>query len=213
MSRWSSTLPLTGAETIWVSSATFLTAMTLMFSLTGLDISTLFFERVRAANVQHPLPDLCTAFPGGTVAGPPAPQPQFDGRTVDRNEVACTFRTAGSGSGPGFMVSLRAHRPDPDTYGGKDDEARRQFRERYSSTGGPYTPLPALGTEAKIRTSSDQSSRKAEVVVRDGLLLVEVDYETTDFRDGGPRTDLATVRAAAQRLAAELLKVLPPKGS
>ncbi|MBC6456624.1 hypothetical protein [Actinomadura sp. HBU206391] len=211
MSRRSRALPLTRAETIWVSSATVLTAMTLMFSLTGLDLSTLFFERVRAADVHDPLPDLCTALPGGILPGTPAPHPQFDRRTVDRNEVGCTFETARAGSRPGLMVILRAHRPDPDTYGGQNDGARRQFHERYDSTGGPYTPLPGLGTEAKIKTSSDESSRNAEVVIRDGLLLVEVIYQTTDFPDGDPRTDLATVRATAQRLAAELLKVLPAK--
>lgn len=63
-----------------------------------------------------------------------------------------------------------------------------------------------------MTANSGKDGTTSTVVVRDGVLLVKVTYEVSELGEGGPRTSPGTVRDTAQRLAAELLKVLPPKG-
>lgn len=216
-------LPLGRGESIWIAVAAAVTVMTVLMLLAGPNLQNIVTRPVSPSPPVHSaLPDLCAVFPGGAAGGLTL-RPDPSSRVLDRSDAGCSYTVAGSDRETSGSVRIAATRPEPTGLNpdraGELKAARRAFRERYVPSPGsdPFHPLPGPGPgpgdEAQYATTAREYGTATTVVIRDGVLLVEVRYDVSELGAAKPRTSTATVQDTARRIAVELLARLPREGA
>jgi hypothetical protein len=212
--------PLSPRERGWLIAALYATALALLNSLWINAVLPWPNELIVTPADQNPaaytpLPNLCTTFPAHAASDPTPPVGAML-ETYDRNKVRC-FWTTEPGTTPAITLTLQVQRPvnpidattPAATYAATVQAARRQYHEAPGNRPGdtPITPVSGIGDEAKLTVSSThRGGGHAHLVTRDGMLLITIDYSRSD-------QDTHQMQTIAQRLAAELLRTLPPQGA
>ncbi|MFA1549812.1 hypothetical protein [Actinomadura chokoriensis] len=147
-----------------------------------------------------PLVDLCIWFPYPKVVQlvpkPRAPQSQ----AIFYGEMQCDW----VGEDQRTRLSLSAYRPSGALTLEKESSELDDFYDSSASSSGDETGPAGLGDRSALSVQRGADYAEAHVVVRDGLLVVQVTY-----RVPGKGPDVA---ARAREAAVELLRLLPPKG-
>ncbi|MFI0444449.1 hypothetical protein [Actinomadura sp. 6N118] len=200
--------PLSLWESVWLVLTVILTANAIMFFYGG-GPSQLLTRPVSPSEIvpsaRTPLPDLCNVFRADN-SPTPGLQPAPDSRTLDRNEARCSFSAPDDQEREQLRVWVQ--RPwDSSVHTDKDwaRYAREQFTDPLGRDRLTFNPIQQLGDEAKVAVTKDDLQNEATLLVRDGLLIIDITY-------AAPGKDDAQLRATSERVATHLLRALPPDG-
>lgn len=212
------TVPLGTGESALLTAAVMLTIIVVGSLLSGgfFSFPDLFVRKVSSRPPVHqPLPDLCTVFAGESPARLTM-SPVADSRDMDRNAVKCRLEATDRSRSTHPWVTLEAVRPDAVRISLAGDDELKAARRHYRADSQPLDgrarmrPVRGLGDEAKIASIAGGEDTDAEVVVRSGLVQVNVRYRESAYVENVHPVSAPEAEQIVRTLAAELLKCIPP---